>query len=64
VVVQPSPTSPLQNYDYLGYIVSATMLLCIFLVSRVSKLVKEKHKEMAPITIENELVAEQIPVTE
>jgi hypothetical protein len=26
--------------------------------------VKEKHKEMAPITIENELVAEQIPVTE
>jgi predicted MFS family arabinose efflux permease len=64
VVVQPSKTSPLEHYDWLGYIVSATMLLCIFLVSRVSKLIKEKHKEAAPVTIEDELVAEQVPVIE
>jgi predicted MFS family arabinose efflux permease len=64
IVVQPTKTSPLEHYDTLGFIVSGTMLLCIFLVSRVSKLVKEKHKEDAPVTIVDELVAEQVPVTE
>jgi predicted MFS family arabinose efflux permease len=60
VVIQPSKTSPLENYDILGYIVGATMLLCIFLVYRVSKLIKNKHKENEPVTIADELVAEQI----
>jgi predicted MFS family arabinose efflux permease len=64
IVVQPTKTSPLEHYDTLGYIVSAVMLLCIVLVSRVSKLVKEKHKETTPVTVTDELVAEQVPVSE
>ncbi len=60
VVVQPTKTSPLEHYDMLGYIVGATMILCIFLVYRVSKLVKNKHKEHVPVSINDELVAEQI----
>jgi predicted MFS family arabinose efflux permease len=64
VVVQPTKTSPLEHYEVLGYIVSATMLLCIYLVSRVNKLVKEKHKETTPVSITDELIAEQVPVSE
>ncbi len=60
VVVQPTKTSPLEYYDVLGYIVGSTMILCIFLVYRVSKLVKQKHKENAPVTMTDELIAEEI----
>lgn len=60
VVVQKTPTSPLEQYDTLGYIVSVTMVVCIFLVYRVSKLMKDKHKEHEPVTVADELVAEQI----
>lgn len=60
VVYQPTPTSALEHYDTLGYIVSVTMLVCIFLVYRVSKLMKDKHKEHLHVTMADELIAEQV----
>jgi predicted MFS family arabinose efflux permease len=42
IVTQKSSSSPLENYDILGIVVSGLVLLCIFLVFRVSKMVKSK----------------------
>jgi predicted MFS family arabinose efflux permease len=40
VVVQESAHSPLKHFDLLGYIMVAIMALCIFLVYRISVIVK------------------------
>lgn len=42
VVVQTTKTSPLEHYDTLGYVVSAVIIVGIFLVYRVSEMVKQK----------------------
>jgi predicted MFS family arabinose efflux permease len=41
IVVQPTKTSPLQNFDVLGYIMVGFVLLCIYLVYRMSEMVKK-----------------------
>ncbi|MGG9971571.1 MFS transporter [Ferruginibacter sp. SUN002] len=43
VVVQKTKFSPLEHYDTLGFIVAGLMLLTIYLVYRVSKVVKNKY---------------------
>lgn len=46
VVVQSSKTSPIQNFDILGYVMVGTMLLCLYLVYRVSELLKKREIKM------------------
>ncbi len=47
VVVQQTKTSPLQHFNILGYVMVVIMLLSLFLVYRVSELVKMKaHKSI------------------
>ena len=49
IVTQQSKTSPIENYDVLGYVVSGTILLCIFLIYRVSVMAKTKQAENKPV---------------
>lgn len=42
IAFQQTPTSPLQNFDLLGYLVIGFSVFAIYLVYRVSKIVKNK----------------------
>jgi hypothetical protein len=42
VIVQQDAHSPLQHFDWLGYIAIGIFILCIFLVGRVDKLLKSR----------------------
>jgi predicted MFS family arabinose efflux permease len=42
VVVQKTETSPIEHFDILGYVMTGIMLWCLYLVYRVSELVKIK----------------------
>ena len=42
IVSQQSKSSPLENYDILGYVVAGVIIICLFLVYRVSVIVKKK----------------------
>lgn len=42
IVVQHDKFSPLEHYDTLGYVVICVSLICIFLVYRVSQMVKSR----------------------
>ena len=42
VVVQQTKTSPLENFNVLGYVMVGLMMWCIYLVWRVSEIVKRK----------------------
>jgi predicted MFS family arabinose efflux permease len=45
IVVQKSKFSPLEHYNTLGYIIVCISVLSVYLLSRVSKLVKSKAKD-------------------
>ncbi|BAV04117.1 Predicted arabinose efflux permease, MFS family [Filimonas lacunae] len=47
IVVQPHKSAPLQHYDTLGFVVAGVTFFCIFMVYRVSVLVKRKAAETA-----------------
>lgn len=42
IVTQQSKTSPIENYNILGYVVAGSILICIFLLYRVSAMAKAK----------------------
>jgi predicted MFS family arabinose efflux permease len=42
VVVQPTKTSPIQNFDVLGYVMVGFLLVCLYFVYRVSRLIKAR----------------------
>jgi len=42
IVYQQNPTSPLEQYDKIGYIVSATALISIVLMARIDRFIKKK----------------------
>lgn len=42
IVTQTSKTSPIEHYNSLGYVVGATILVCIYLILRVSVMAKSK----------------------
>lgn len=44
IVHQETKTSPLENYDILGYVISVVSLFSIFFIWRVNQLVKSKEK--------------------
>jgi predicted MFS family arabinose efflux permease len=37
------PTAPIENFDILGYVMVAVVVLCIFLMARVSKMIKQRN---------------------
>lgn len=46
IVVQSTKTSPIQNFDILGYVMVGVVVLCIFLMQRVSVMIKKRsHAE-------------------
>ena len=49
IVTQPDRYGPLQHYNTLGLVVSGAIVLCIYLVYRVSRLVKLKTQ--LPVTV-------------
>lgn len=42
IVVQKDKLSPLEHYDTLGYVIVGITIICIFMIYRVSKLVKAR----------------------
>lgn len=44
IIIQPTKSSPIEHYNILGYIVAAFCLVCIFLLYRVSRVVKAKQE--------------------
>ncbi len=47
VVSQPSKTGPIENFNVLGFVMVGLILWCVYLMSRVSKIVKSKQVEAA-----------------
>jgi multidrug resistance protein len=47
IVTKQSETGPIQHFDILGYIMVGFIILCVYLVSRVSKLLKNKAAKAA-----------------
>lgn len=45
VVVQHTKTSPLEHFNVLGFVMVGFILWCLYLVYRVSVIVKKKHRE-------------------
>lgn len=45
IVTQATKTSPLEHYNILGWVVSGVIIVCVFLVYRISRLVKRKNVE-------------------
>ena len=45
IVIQKTKFSPLEHYNTLGYIIVCISVLSVFLLSRVSNMVKNKSKE-------------------
>ncbi len=46
VIVQQDAHSPLQHFDWLGYLAMGIFLLCVFLVGRVNKLLRLRQIEL------------------
>ncbi|WP_337966823.1 MFS transporter [uncultured Flavobacterium sp.] len=46
IVHQETKTSPLENYDILGYVIAVITLLTVFLIWRVNQLVKTKDHDI------------------
>ncbi len=42
VVIQQTKTSPLEHFNWLGYVMVGIIVLCLYLVYRMSQLVKRK----------------------
>lgn len=49
IVTQQSKTSPIEHYNILGYVVAASILVCIFLIYRVSVMIKAKQEQHKPV---------------
>ena len=47
VVSQPSKTGPIENFNVLGFVMVGLILWCVYLMSRVSKIVKSKQADAA-----------------
>lgn len=47
IVSKPSEKGPIEHFDILGYIMVGFIILCVYLVARVSKLLKDKAAKAA-----------------
>jgi predicted MFS family arabinose efflux permease len=50
IVRQETKKSPIEHYDILGYVVAGVIVVCIYLMYRVSVLVKSKAAQSVPTT--------------
>jgi hypothetical protein len=46
IVVQKNKFSPLEHYNTLGYIIICISVISVYLLSRVSKLIRERSREV------------------
>ena len=62
IVTQADRTSPLANYNVLGYVVSVAFIGCIFFVYRINVLVDKKNSDAALLTstTDNQPIANQV----
>jgi len=60
IVVQKTKTSPLEHYDYLGYVIMGVSVICIILVGRVSRMVKKKIAAEGDVSIESKQAVSEI----
>lgn len=44
IVVQKDKFSPLQHYDTLGYVIVGLTIICVYMVYRVNKLIKQRQQ--------------------
>jgi predicted MFS family arabinose efflux permease len=58
IVVQKDKFSPLEHYNTLGYIIVGISAISVFLLSRVSSMVKRKSKEQAIKKVQQEVLLE------
>jgi hypothetical protein len=49
IVVQKSKFSPLEHYNIVGYVIVVISIVSIFLMYRVSKLIKKKTAGSQPV---------------
>jgi predicted MFS family arabinose efflux permease len=52
IVVQKTTSSPLENYNIVGYVIVVISIMSILLLSRVSKMVSEKTLKSHPTVVE------------
>ncbi|NJM25528.1 MAG: MFS transporter, partial [Bacteroidia bacterium] len=60
IVVQETPTSPLQNYPTVGIVVVVCMLITIFLVYRIHVFVKSKPEASLKPLVNDEPVEKEV----
>jgi predicted MFS family arabinose efflux permease len=60
IISQKTKTSPLEHYNILGYVVATVSIICLFLVYRVSVMVKKKitTKEVNPNEVPEVVLSE------
>ncbi len=56
IVIQKTKTSPLEHYDYLGYVIVVVSMICIVLLGRVNRMVKKKIAAAANENIQDKQV--------
>jgi predicted MFS family arabinose efflux permease len=49
IVVQDTPSSPIEHFNWLGFIMVGFMIVCVYLVYRVKKVVERKAMEAVAI---------------
>jgi predicted MFS family arabinose efflux permease len=58
VISQKDKFSPLEHYNTLGYLIVVLSLICVFMVYRVSRMIKAHQKEKAEVEQRAALIAE------
>jgi hypothetical protein len=58
IVTQKDKFSPLQHYNTLGYVIIGLSIICVFMVYRVSRMIKAQQKEKV------EIEREAVPIIE
>ena len=57
IVTQKTKQSPLEHYDTLGYVIVGLSVICVYMVYRVSRIIKQR-KQTAPVKIPEPVLAE------
>jgi len=58
VVVQKTKTSPLEHYNTLGYVIVSLSAVCVYMIYRVSNMIKAQPKPIYPPKPEETILQE------
>lgn len=47
VVVQKTKTSPLEHYDTLGYVIVGLTIISVYMLYRVSRMIKDQQQQLS-----------------